>query len=102
MAEQVSIGTYGEYSSRNYGANTVTVTVGRLTLWFSYQTCVAFKIGFAPQVVHKNDWAQTTGKHLNWIDGGDKKGRVNGEDFDRLLSEALAEVGLAEAPAVRV
>jgi hypothetical protein len=57
--------------------------------WFSYQTCVAFNLydgdGLAVRV---NDWSTTTGKHLNWIDDGDKANRIPGDEFERLLQEA--------------
>jgi len=82
-----SIDNYGQYSSKNYGANTLVVTVGDIRVWYSYRTPVAFEIGDNDMVVHQNDWAQTTGKHLNWIDGGDKKSRVSHEEFQRIWRE---------------
>lgn len=86
-----SIGTYGNYSSGNYGVHTQEVTVGPLTVWFSYQTPVAFQLDGQRQVVRKNDWSTTTGKHLNWIDGGNKKGRISGEEFERQFRDALKQ-----------
>lgn len=87
--EMPSIKTYGNYSSSNYGAHALCVTVGRITVWFSYQTPIAFRDGYNPRVVRENDWSTTTGKHLNAIDGGNKKGRVSGQEFERLFAEAL-------------
>lgn len=81
------IQTYGNYSSDNYGAHALKVRVGNATVWFSYQTPVAFKIGANPRVVRQNEWKTTTGKHLNAIDGGDKKTRVSGAEFERLFNE---------------
>ncbi len=53
-------------------------------MYFSYQTMVAFIAPGVGLVVHDNDWGPTAGKHLNWIDGGNKADRVCGEEFDRL------------------
>jgi len=58
--------------------------------YFSYAELVAFtpkKGAFASYpVVIKNYWGVTTGKHLNWIDGGGAKTpcRVSREEFTDL------------------
>ena len=80
------ISSYGRYSSSNYGVNTLAFTVKGIRLYFSYKTLVAFE-GPEGLVVHKNIWGRTTGKHLNWIDEGDKKTRVDSEEFNRLFNE---------------
>lgn len=82
-----SISSYGEYSSSNYGAHTLRVEIGPLTVWFSYRTPVAFRAPGVGKVVRQNDWSTVTGKHLNWIDGKDKKNRVTGERFEELWSQ---------------
>ena len=87
------ISNYGEYASSNYGAHCLRVDVGGLTIWFSYKTPVAFH-GTMGRVVRQNDWKQTTGKHLNWIDGGDKKNRVTGEKFEELFNQELKQIGM--------
>jgi hypothetical protein len=56
----------------------VTVFTDDMTLWFSYSTLVAFRIG-AEKVVSENVWSKTTGKHLNQI--ADKSNRVPHETF---------------------
>ena len=73
--------------------NFTRVTVGDLTLWFSYQTCVAFNAhdGNGP-VVRKNEWGPTTGKHLNYIDNMRKDTRVNEAAFTASLKLQLAAV----------
>ena len=86
--ELPSFQTYGNYSSENYGAHALQVFLPGVTVWFSYKTPVAFKVGAGPRIVRQNDWGPTTGKHLNAIDGGDKKSRVTGEEFERLWAEA--------------
>lgn len=92
-----SISTYGNYSSDNYGAHALRVDVGSLTVWFSYKTPVAFRADGHLRVVRENSWGPTTGKHLNAIDGGDKKQRVSGEEFEKRLAEALQSLGMVAA-----
>ena len=93
-----SIHTYGNYSSSNYGAHALRVSFGSLTVYFSYKTPVAFETP-GRRVVRENDWGPTTGKHLNWIDYGDKKARVPGAEFAQALA---AELEAREATAVAV
>jgi hypothetical protein len=73
---------YGNYASGNYGAHALRFDVGGNSFWFSYKTLVAFQCGVGDVVVIKNYWKTTTGKHLNAIDGGDKKRRLNAADFE--------------------
>lgn len=87
-----TIKTYGNYSSEGYGSHCLQLCVGRVTVYYSYSTIVAFRAGNGLRV-RENDWGPTTGKHLNWIDGGDKwskKARLNKEDF---LALFVKEVG---------
>lgn len=75
------------YRKRRSGCddpNARVVTVGPLTLWFSYETLVAFQAAGRPRVVRENVWGPTTGKHLNAIDGGDRSSRFCAEEFTRL------------------
>lgn len=83
------INSYGNYASDNYGAHCLCVEVGTLTVWFSYKTPVAFQADGSPRVVRRNDWGPTTGKHLNAIDGGDKKNRVDAETFECMFAETM-------------
>lgn len=87
------ISNYGPYQNDNYGAHSLRVDVGRLTLWYSYRTVVAFSAG-AGIVVSENDWGPTTGKHINAIDGGDKKSRLPRAEFEKALADALKGLGL--------
>lgn len=87
MSKLPSISNYGNYSSSNYGAHTLRVDVGSLSIWFSYQTPVAFRAPDTTTIVRKNEWGPTTGKHLKWIDGETsktEKTRVTGEEFEAL------------------
>ena len=75
--------------------NFTKINVGALTVWFSYETPIAFKVDGQPRVVRENIWSTTTGKHLNSIDGGTKTAkaeRVSSVEFDR----ALEALGLGE------
>ena len=70
------------------GPNFTQVRVGRLSMWFSYRTAIAFQHADVSRMVRVNDFSSTTGKHLNKIDGGltaAKKARVEGAMFERAL-----------------
>ena len=84
-----SISSYGDYSSDNYGVNSLAIRLGTITLYYSYKTIVAYRDYQDGLIVHENDWRTTTGKHLNWLDGGDKKSRLNDTDFQIKLECAL-------------
>lgn len=91
-----TIKSYGDYKSGNYGAHSLRVDIGTLSLYFSYETVIAFQDA-SGLVVRQNDWSTTTGKHLNWIDGGgtiEKKKRLKSEDFEAQLTAKLASYGL--------
>jgi hypothetical protein len=72
------------------GRNTAEVTVGKLTVWFSYETPIAFQVEGQRQVVRENSWGQTTGKHINQIDQGDRKDRVGKNEFEARFQQAMA------------
>lgn len=71
--------------------NFTQVTVGSLTIWFSYKTPIAFQEGWGSIVVRENDWNQTTGKHLNWVNA-DKSTRIDGREFEAELAKVLPSV----------
>ena len=54
--------------------------------WFSYDTCIAVERTHYELLIRKNDWQQTTGKHLNFINP-DKSIRVDGDEFEKQLKE---------------
>lgn len=68
-------------------------TIGSLTLYFSYQTVVAFNDSEGLKVV-ENQWGPTTGKHLNTIDGGNKSARLPADEFEEALKKTLAKHNL--------
>lgn len=55
-----------------------------LTIWFSYETPVAYWLAGHGTVCRENDWSTTTGKLLNEIQP-DKKQRISGEQFEQQL-----------------
>lgn len=71
-------------------ANFSVVTVGALTLWFSYQTCIGFRVDGSEPVASENLWGPTTGKHLNGIGVGPAF-RLPREEFTARLSAAVNE-----------
>jgi len=83
-----SISNYGEYSSDNYGINTMTVfdAQGR-QIWFSYDTVIAVRTRKHGLVIRKNSWGPTTGKHMNFIYPTDNKHRMDNYEFIKVLNE---------------
>lgn len=79
--------SYGDYSSDNYGAHTLVFTDHRMRrFYFSYRTLVAVYFPSNGWLVRRNVWGTTTGKHLNWIDRGNKADRVDSEEFESTLA----------------
>lgn len=96
MSSLPTISNYGDYSSSNYGAHTLRVDVGNLVLWYSYQTVIAFRADGRNTVVSENCYGVTTGKHINWVDGGDKKSRLPRPEFEKQLTDVLKGLGLLD------
>ena len=86
---------YGNYSSNNYGANSICIQLGLKTIYYSYDTIVAFE-GYNSKGVYfgltvsKNCWGPTTAQHLNFIDGGATSKRLDRNKFLKKLNEFLA------------
>lgn len=89
-----TIETYGRYTSSNYGAHALCVSVGELDIYFSYRTPVAFRTPQTGLVCRVNDWKQTTGKHLNAIEPDHKK-RISGEQFEATFKQVLTDYNLS-------
>lgn len=90
-----TVRNYGDYDSDNYGAHSLKVDLGRFAIWYSYRTIIAFQLD-GQRFVSENVWSTTTGKHLNWIDGGLKKGRLPYKEFTQKLQAALKSLNLSE------
>ena len=75
--------------------NLTEVSVGPIELTYSYRTVIRFYGPGEPRfVVRANDWGPTTGKHLNYCDGGDKAARIPGPEFEARLLAMLERVAL--------
>jgi len=61
-----------------------------LKVYYSYTTPVALEIDGVLKV-SENQWSITTGRHLTWIDGGNKKGRLKREEFNQLVKQHKPE-----------
>lgn len=79
---------YGHYKSDNYGGHSMAIQVGTLTLYFSYDTVVAYKEAGQLMRVSENIWTVTTGKHLNWLEP-DKQLRLANDLFTFELCDVL-------------
>jgi hypothetical protein len=86
----MNLPTFETYCANTTAANALRFDLGPVTVWYSYQTPVAFSRDGCTPTVRWNDWGRTTGKHLNAIDGGDKGARVTGAHFEALLAEVLS------------
>jgi len=82
----VSIRSYGRNGPR---WNAMAVKVGKLTLFFSYETVIGFQEEGKAVVVCENCWGNTTGKHICLIGGQNPKDRLPREQFDKKLEAVL-------------
>lgn len=72
--------------------NFTEVRLGPVDLFFSYSTIVAFRAPGFGRVVSESVWSQTTGKHLNVIDGGNRADRLEHDTFQRQLELLLERI----------
>ena len=87
LLKLVNKSVYAKYNTANYGANAIVLTIGNLTLYFSYDTIVAFE-NENELVICENVFSNTTGRHLNLIDRNKKK-RISYGQFVSKLEEVL-------------
>ena len=83
-----------------YNAKALKATIDGTTFYFSYETMIAINCPGLGLFVRQNDWKTTTGKHLNAIDGGDKKNRLTAEEFAAKKLEVLIFTGLKDLPEI--
>lgn len=91
---QISVRNYVDYASNNYGSSRV-VNIGSLSLYFSYDTVIAFSSYKTGLVIRQNDWSTTTGRHLNAINPNHKM-RINGEEFEKQLDSLMESYKFVE------
>ena len=75
---------------RQIASNFTAVELDDLTIYFSYETPVAFETN-DDLVLAENVWSQTTGKHLNMLDI-DKRKRLPIHEFAQRLQAATSGV----------
>jgi hypothetical protein len=95
MPTLISLRNYGNYSNSNYGSSRA-LTIGKLTLFYSYETVVAFEDLGDPLeslVCSENIWSNTTGKHLNIIEP-DHSERIPHAEFKVKLFNVLKKYDL--------
>lgn len=85
-----------EVKKWNYGNDKTgkcqAVQVGKLTLYFSYDTIVGFHDYENGLVISENVWSRSTGKHLNWINS--KQEKTDYKEFRAKLKETLSRYKL--------
>jgi hypothetical protein len=86
------------YLRRGESPAATTVTVGDLTLVFSYETVVAFEVSGYGWVVSENVWSKTTGKHINQ-EAPRGIERTSYERFKRALDYVVDDVRPINRPA---
>ena len=83
--------------NQNSAKNFNSVYINWVRFFFSYSTCVAvllkeeFKWEYKFAMQNQRWW--TTGKHLNWF-WVDKKDRLEEQEFNIILDEAMRQVWL--------
>jgi hypothetical protein len=82
-----SVGHYAYGRTGRPKSNAMVVTVGDLTVWFSYYTPIAFRKGNAPVVARQNEWGPTTGRHLKSL-GVARNRRLPAKEFESALQAA--------------
>ena len=67
------------------------VEIGNISLYFSYETIVAFLTPRFGLVCRVNDWSSTTGKFLNDIQP-DKSKRIESAEFEKQIAKLLKKI----------
>lgn len=83
----------GEYGRRNHYRKAIYIDIGELTLYFSYDTCVAFHTPETGIICSQNVWSTTTGRHLNDII--EKSERIPNNEFEKRLNNLIKKYNLA-------
>ena len=76
--------------------NAIAVKLGKLTLYFSYHTVVAYKID-DKLFVSENCFSPTTAQHIRAVESYESQpngNRLPRDIFERTLAEHLAERGI--------
>lgn len=68
-----------------------TLSIGPLTMVFSYSTCVAFAVAGEGWFVSENVWSKTTGKHITQETPRGVE-RIPHSVFEKKLAEVLGRI----------
>lgn len=77
------------------GANSTALHVGQLTLYFSYETVIAFYSPETRLVVSENLWGATTAKHIKAVTGREPEKKAVASGAYRRLARPEFETLLA-------
>ena len=78
--------------SRSCNDNLTRLYLGdNITIWFSYETPVAFAISGEGTFKSENIWSRTTQRHLDSIPGHELKR----EEFKKRLARLMGKIGTA-------
>lgn len=79
-----------EQVEKFYGKLTL-LEIGGLAVYFSYETPIAIHDNENNKwVIRENDWSNTTGRHLNYINE-DKSIRIAGAEFEKKYRELTSK-----------
>jgi len=77
-----------------HGNNGKEIEIGKITIYVSYSTVIAYRTPEEGLVARVNDWNTTTGGHMSAIPGNSKEDRISGPDFEERFSKMLEDHGL--------
>ena len=76
------------------GNNGKCIEIGKIEIFVSYKTVIAFRTPETGLVARENDWNTTTGGHMSAIPGNSKEDRISGPDFEERFNKMLEDYGL--------
>lgn len=90
LSEDLDIGKFGIWI-HPIGKNCIAIEIGKLTVYFSYRTPIAFRRKAGPKQVCENVWGDVTEKHMAFVEAGSQKNRICKHDFEKKFKTALSE-----------
>ncbi len=82
--------SYSTAPSVSAQANAMAVSTAKGTVFYSYETPIAFRDRKGNEYVSQNEWNTTTGKHINMIDR-DKSIRIPNAELKAIIETELSE-----------
>jgi len=90
LTEELDIGKFGIWI-HPISQNCIAVEIGKLTVYFSFRTPIAFRKKAQPRRVCENVWGEVTEKHMAFVEAGKSTDRIKKYDFEKKLKKALSE-----------